>query len=485
MTTALELHNFVGGSRVGTLGGATLPLVDPSTGEQFGTAPLTRWTDVDEVMGVAAAAFESWSQTTPRQRQRALLRIAEAAEKRAEELVEAECRGTGKPWAVVRDQELPQALDVIRFYAAAARVQEGVAATEYQPSHTSFARREPIGVCAQVTSWTHPLLLAATKLAPALAAGNTVVLKPAETTPVSTSLLVEIAAEFLPPGALNLICGDRDSGRAMVAHEVPGMFSITGTVRSGMEVAGSAAADLKRAHLQLGGKAPAVVFDDADVPRAARGIARAAFGDAGQSCTAASRVLAGPAVHDDLVAALAEQARSMRTGPPRDPEVDFGPLNSAGQRDLVQAQLARLPGHARIVAGGNVEPGPGFFHEATVVAGMEQDDELVQHEVLGPMLTVQRFSGERQALAWANGVRYGLVGSVWTRDHSRAMRMSEHLQAGTVWINAHHPLAVEMPHSGFKHSASARDFGRFGLEEYSRLKHVMSFVDEGAVEGSW
>ena len=478
MTTTLELQNFVGGERVGTVSGATLPLVDPSSGEEYGTSPLTRWTDVDEVMRTAGAAARSWTQTTPGQRQRMLLRIAEALEERSEELVVAECRNTGKPWAVVREQELPQAIDLLRFYAAAARVQEAGAAGEYEPGHTSFARREPIGVCAQVTSWTHPLLLAVARIAPALAAGNTVVLKPAETTPVSASLLAGIAGEVLPPGVLNLICGDRDSGRAMVAHEAPGMFSITGTVRSGMEVAASAAADLKRAHLQLGGKAPAVVFDDADVERAARGIARAAFGDAGQSCTAASRVLAGPGVHDELVAALAEQAAALRPGPPQDLDAAFGPLNSSGQLDLVAEHVERLPEHARVVAGGRRKGGRGYFHEATVVAGMRQEDELVQHEVLGPLLTVQRFTDEAEAVALANGVRYGLVASVWTREHARAMRMSQALQAGTVWINAHRPLVAEMPHSGFKHSASARDFGRFGLEEYTRIKHVMSQVDE-------
>lgn len=478
MTTPVELHNVVGGSHAETLDGYRWPLIDPSTGEQFGTAPLTRWMDVDHVMGVAAEAFPMWSRTPPRRRQRALLRIANSMETRAEELIAAECRNTGKPQAVVREEELPMAVDLLRFYASAARVQEGVAATEYQPSYTSFVRREPIGVCAQVTSWTHPLLLATTKFAPALAAGNTVVLKPGETTPVSTSMVAEMAQEFLPAGVLNVICGDRDSGRAMVAHEIPGMFSITGTVRSGMEVAGSAAADLKRAHLQLGGKAPAVVFGDADVPDAARSLARAAFSNAGQSCTAASRVLAAADIYDDLVSELAKQAAAMRAGPPQDLAATFGPLNSAGQLETVREHVAWLPEHARIVTGGGYRGERGFFHEATVVADVRQDDELVQNEVLGPIVTVQRFSDEHEAVELANGVRYGLVASVWTHQHSRAMRMSQRLQAGTVWINAHHPMALEMPHSGFKHSASARDFGRFGLEEYSRLKHVMSYVDE-------
>ncbi len=478
MTAELALHNLVAGSRVDALAGETLPLIDPSTGEEYGTAPLTRWMDVDHAMAVAAGAYETWSQVTPQERHRLLLRVADIVEARSADLVAAECRNTGKPRWSVRDVELPMAVDLVRFYAAAARVQEGGAATEYRSGHTSFARREPIGVCAQVTSWTHPLLLAAAKVAPALAAGNTVVLKPAETTPVTTAMLGEIAAEVLPAGVLNVVCGDRDSGRAMVVHETPGMFSITGTVRSGMEVASSAAADLKRAHLQLGGKAPAVVFDDADVQRAARCVALAAFGNAGQSCTAPSRVLASSGVYERMVAALAEQARTMRPGRPEDEASAFGPLNSAGQRDLVQEHLTRLPEHAEVVVGGRPCGDEGFFHEATVVAGMHQDDELVRNEVLGPLVTVQPFDGEEEAVELANGVRYGLVASVFTRDHARAMRMSRRVQAGTVWVNTHHPLAAEMPHSGFKHSASGRDLGRYGLEEYSRIKHVMSFVEE-------
>ncbi|KEI43899.1 aldehyde dehydrogenase family protein [Saccharopolyspora rectivirgula] len=474
MTTALELHNVVGGKRVAAESGERLSVVDPSTGEVYGSSPLTRWTDVDAVMGVAAEAFASWSQSTPRQRQRALLGIADAVEQHAADLVFAECRNTGKPFRVVEQEELPAAVDLLRFYAGSARVQAESAAGEYAAGMTSFARREPIGVCAQVVSWTHPLLLAVANFAPAVAAGNSVVLKPAETTPVSGVLLGEIAGEFLPPGVLNVVCGDRDSGRAMVAHGVPGMVSITGTVLSGMEVAGSAAADLKRVHLQLGGKAPAVVFADADVPRAAEEIAAAAFGDAGQSCAAVSRVLVERSVYEELVAALGEWAGVLRPGPPQDPDAAFGPLNSQGQLDVVQTQLARLGEHARVVAGGRRVGERGFFHEATVVVGVHQEDELVQNEVLGPVVVVQPFAGEREAVELANGVRYGLVASVWTRDHDRAMRVSRALQAGTVWVNAHRRFVSEMPHSGFKHSASGRDYGWWGLAEYSRVKHVMS-----------
>lgn len=478
MTASLHLHNIVSGRPAGTVGGEVLPLVDPSTGAEYGSAPLTRWPDLDPVLHVAAEAFAQWSVVTPGYRQRVLLRWADAVERRSDELAAVECRNTGKPWRVVRGEEIPAAVDLLRFYAGAARFLEDAAGGEYVTGRTSFARREPIGVCAQVVSWTHPLLLAVGQVAPALAAGNAVVLKPGETTPDAAVRLAEIAAEELPEGLFNVICGDRDTGRALVAHEGPGMVSITGTVLSGMEVAGAAASDLKRAHLQLGGKAPAVVFDDADVHAVARGIAEAAFADAGQSCTAASRVLAGPGVYERLLEELSGWARWMRPGGPQDPDAAFGPLNSEGQRELVERHLGRLPEHARVVAGGRRVGEHGFFLEATVVADVTSEDDLVRNEVLGPVVTVQRFADEAEAVRMANGVRYGLVASVWTRDHARAMRMSRALQAGTVWINAHRPLVAEMPHSGFKHSASGRDFGRGGVEEYTRIKHVMSAWDD-------
>jgi betaine-aldehyde dehydrogenase len=352
-------------------------------------------------------------------------------------------------------------------------VLEGKSAGEYMAGHTSYVRREPIGVCAQVTPWNYPLMMAVWKIAPALAAGNTVVLKPSDTTPLSTLLLAEIAAEFFPAGVFNVVCGDRDTGRALVSHPTPQLVSITGSVRAGREVALAAAADLKRVHLELGGKAPVVVFDDADIAAAAESIAVGGYFNAGQDCTAATRVLAAPGLHDDLVAALAEQARNTRTGPPTDPDVLYGPLNNANQLARVRGFLDRLPDHASLETGGTQVGERGYFYSPTVVSGLRQDDELIQDEVFGPVITVQRFTDEAEAVAWANGVEYGLAASVWTKDHSRAMRMTAALDFGCVWVNTHIPFISEMPHGGFKHSGYGKDLSMYGLEDYTRVKHVM------------
>ncbi|WP_053699136.1 gamma-aminobutyraldehyde dehydrogenase [Streptomyces sp. NRRL F-5755] len=483
MTTELRrLRNYIDGEFRDAADGRTTEVVNPATGEAYATAPLSAAADVDAAMAAAEAAFPAWRDLVPAERQKVLLKIADRFEERAEELIAAESENCGKPIALVRSEEIPPMVDQIRFFAGAARMLEGRAAGEYMDGFTSIIRREPVGVCAQVAPWNYPMMMAVWKFAPALAAGNTVVLKPSDTTPASTVLIAEIIGGVLDElghsrGVFNVVCGDRDTGRLMVEHPTPAMASITGSVRAGMQVAESASKDLKRVHLELGGKAPVVVFEDTDIAKAVEDISVAGYFNAGQDCTAATRVLVHESIHDEFVTALAKAAADTKTGPVDDEDVLYGPLNNANQLAQVKRFIDGLPAHAKIEAGGHQVGEKGYFYAPTVVSGLKQDDEIIQKEVFGPVITVQSFRDEDQAVEWSNGVEYALASSVWTKDHARAMRMSKKLDFGCVWINTHIPLVAEMPHGGFKKSGYGKDLSGYGFEDYTRVKHVMTSLD--------
>ncbi len=472
-----QVQNFINGEYADATSGETSPLVDPSTGESYGTAGISNEADVDRAYQAASAAFADWRRTTPAARQKALLDFADDVERSADELVAAEGRNTGKPEHVTKAEEMPPMVDQIRFFAGAARVLEGKSAGEYMEGHTSWVRREPVGVIGQVTPWNYPMMMAIWKFVPAVAAGNTVVLKPSDTTPVTTVMLAEIASRHLPPGVLNVVTGDRGTGAAVVAHPAPQMVSITGSVAAGKAVAVSAGERLKRTHLELGGKAPVMVFADADLAKAAEGIAVAGYFNAGQDCTAATRVLVHSSVAADFAAALAEQAGEAITTHGReagDEDAWVSPVNNQSQLDRVLAALDKVPGHAQVVAGGERQGDTGFYVAPTVISGLRQDDWLTQNEIFGPVITIQTFEDDDEAIAEANGVEYGLASSVWTQDVTRALNVSNALDFGCVWINTHIPLVAEMPHGGFKSSGHGKDLSAYGLEEYTRLKHVMA-----------